>query len=121
MPSAQNVIPLRTRVQPPPLRRFDLEQMICDAIRERRLLSVVYGHAVEPQTFAPYVLYCEPGKRIVVGGCEIGRRRTTWRGFEVASVRGVGTSERRFALSGAFDSRSRYRIEDIIAAVDMPD
>jgi hypothetical protein len=93
--------------------------MICDAIRDRRLLSVVYGDAVEPQTFAPYVLYCEPGKRIVVGGCEIARRRTTWRGFEVASLRGVAASDRRFALTGPFDARSRYRREDIIAAVDL--
>jgi len=119
MPVSHNVIPLRTRAQPRSLRRYDLEQMICDAIRDRRLLSVVYGDAVEPQTFAPYVLYCEPGKRIVVGGCEIARRRTTWRGFEVASLRAVAASDRRFALSGEFDARRRYRPEDIIAAVDL--
>jgi hypothetical protein len=109
----------RSLVRPRPQRRIDAEQIIVQAICERRLMSIIYSGAVEPQPFAPYVLYFDAAQRVHLGGCEMTKKRTRWRDLEVAHIRNIAVSDRRFAPGGLFSSKPSHYPHEFISAVDV--
>ena len=109
----------RSFAQPQPLRRIDAERAIIQAISERRLMSVTYNASVEPQPFAPYVLYFDAARRVFLGGCEITRKRTHWRDLEVAYIRSSSLREMRFTPGRLFSSKPNHYPHGLISAVDV--
>jgi hypothetical protein len=101
------------------LRLSEFEASLGEAILGRELVSVVYGAAVEPQTFAPYVLYFDSAQHVFVGGCEISKRRIRWRDFEVSNIKELRAIERRFVPGAAFSSDSSHYPHGFIVAVDV--
>ena len=89
------------------------------AIRERRLLSVIYGDAVEPQTFAPYVLYFGAARQVLLGGCEITRRRVKWRQFEVATARHLADTADRFTPGGVYSPKAEHHPRTVISMIEV--
>jgi hypothetical protein len=120
MPSTSaRVIPLTQRLEwPRHGRSLDAEHVVLDAIRERRLLSVIYDGAVEPQSFAPYVLYFGEGQQVLLGGCEITKKRVRWRDLEIAHARRVELNDTTFTPGGLFKSGAAHYPYGIISAVD---
>jgi hypothetical protein len=117
--ASPQVIPLTQRsAWPRGARSLDAEHVVLDAIRERRLLSVVYDGAVEPQRFAPYVLYFGEGGRVLLGGCEITKKRVQWRDIEVAHVRRVELNDTTFTPGALFNSKAVDYPYGIISAID---
>jgi hypothetical protein len=109
----------RSFLRPQPIRRIDAERAIMQAIRERRLMSVIYDGSVEPQPFAPYVLYFDAARRVFLGGCEVTRRRTCWRDLEVAYIRSSALSERRFTPGRLFSSKPNHYPHGLLSAIDI--
>jgi hypothetical protein len=120
MPSTSpRVIPLTQRsAWPRRARSLEAEHVVLEAIRERRLLSVIYDGAVEPQPFAPYVLYFGEGRQVLLGGCEITKKRVQWRDIEIAHVRRVELNDTRFTPGALFDSKAPHYPYGIISAID---
>jgi hypothetical protein len=120
MPSTSaRVIPLTQRLAWPHRgRSLEAEHVVLDAIRERRLLSVIYDGAVEPQSFAPYVLYFGEGQQVLLGGCEITKKRVRWRDLEIAHARRVELNDTRFTPGGLFNSGAAHYPYGIISAID---
>jgi hypothetical protein len=105
--------------RPRPLRRIDAERIAIQAISERRLMSVIYRGSVEPQPFAPYVLYFDAAQRVHLGGYEITRKRTHWRDLEVAYIRNSVLSDRHFTPGRLFSSKPSHYAHGFISAVDV--
>lgn len=66
------------------------------AIRERRVLSVTYVSALEPQLFAPVALYVSTANRLIVDGYELNGKRVRLRELDLDSVRDVCPTERTY-------------------------
>jgi hypothetical protein len=67
----------------PPRRRLTrrihiVRSVMSAAIRERRILSVTYRAAVQPQLFAPVALYVSAASRLMVDGYEVNGKRVWW-------------------------------------------
>jgi hypothetical protein len=121
MPSTRpRVIPFTQRFAwPRGARSLEAEHVVVEAIRERRLLSVIYDGAVEPQPFAPYVLYFGEGRQVLLGGCEITKKRVQWRDIEVAHARRVELNGTRFTPGSLFNSNATQYPYGIISAIDV--
>ena len=97
----------------------EAESVIGEAILRRHLVKLVYGGAVEPQMFAPYVLYFGACKNVFAGGFEIARKHKRWRDFELEHLKSVALTDTRFTPGSAFRStRSNYP-HGYIFAVDF--
>jgi hypothetical protein len=68
------------------------------AIHERRLLSITYAGALEPQLFAPSTLYVSTANRLLVDGYELNGRRLRWRNVDLDTVRDVLPAEDTYAM-----------------------
>jgi hypothetical protein len=66
------------------------------AIRERRILSLTYVGAIEPQLFAPMALYLNAEHRLMVDGYEIHGNRVRWRELDIAATRDVQQTEHTY-------------------------
>jgi hypothetical protein len=66
------------------------------AIRERRVLSVTYVGALEPQLFAPVALYVSTANRLIVDGYEVNGKRVRLREVDLDAVRDVCPTERTY-------------------------
>lgn len=64
-----------------------LGAIMATAIRERRVLSLTYVGAIEPQLFAPLALYVNVDNRLMVDGYEINGKRVRWRELHIESAR----------------------------------
>jgi hypothetical protein len=63
------------------------------AIRERRILSIRYAGAFEPQLFVPVALYVSTANRIMVDGYELNGKRVRLRELDLDAVRDVCPTE----------------------------
>ena len=75
-----------------------LRLVMMAAIRERRLLSLTYERAVEPQLFAPLTLYVSATNRLVVEGYEVRGKECRWREVKLEIIRAVQQTRRTFDL-----------------------
>jgi hypothetical protein len=66
------------------------------AIRERRVLSVTYAGALEPQLFAPVALYVSTANRLIIDGYELNGRRVRRRELDLDTVRDVCPTEQTY-------------------------
>lgn len=66
------------------------------AIRERRVLSLTYVGAIEPQLFAPLALYEDADNRLMVDGYEINGKRMRWRELDLAATRDLQQTEHTY-------------------------
>jgi hypothetical protein len=71
------------------------------AIRERRILSLTYVGAIEPQLFAPLALYVDSDNRLMVDGYEINGRRTRWRELDLTFARDLRQTEHTYTCNAA--------------------
>ena len=85
-----------------------LSAVMAAAIRDRRVLSLTYVGAIEPQLFAPLALYVNADNRLMVDGYEINGQRVRWRELDLTVIfvthdvdEGVYLSTRVVALSRA--------------------
>jgi hypothetical protein len=90
------------------------------AIRERRILSLRYSRAIEPQLFAPLALYVSNTNRPMVDGYEVNGQRVRWRELELEVVRDVRSTEHTYVLTeGPASIRKRYPDDVSIIALVM--
>ena len=68
------------------------------AIRERRILSLTYGGALEPQLFVPLALYVSENSRLMVDGYEIIGSRVRWRELDIEAARDVRQTGRTYSF-----------------------
>ena len=68
------------------------------AICERRILSLTYVGAIEPQLFAPLALYVRTANRLMVDGYEINGKRVRWRELDIEAARDVRQTEHTYTL-----------------------
>jgi hypothetical protein len=66
------------------------------AIRERRILSITYVGALEPQLFAPVALYVSTANRLIVDGYELNGKRVRVRELDLDTVRDVVPTEQTY-------------------------
>jgi hypothetical protein len=86
-----------------------LRTVMAAAIHERRILSLTYAGAVQPQLFVPAALYLSAANRLMVDGCELHRRRPRWRELDLEAVRDVRqTADTCIAIDTDMPIRKSY-------------
>ena len=101
----------------PPERRPDLEELICEAIRQRRLLHLSYDSDLKARIFAPYILFHDRRGRVCVAGYQaaLGGMRT----FSLHKVQRVEITDDPFMPDPNFSSASvDFGHEGIICSVE---
>jgi hypothetical protein len=69
------------------------------AIRERRMLILTYVRAIEPQLFAPTILWLSTTNELMIRGYEFKASRVRPREIEVAGVGDIRQTLLTFSLS----------------------
>jgi hypothetical protein len=73
-----------------------LGAVMAAAIRERRVLSLTYVGAIQPQLFALVALYVDTTSRLMVDGYEINGQRVRWRELDIEATRDVQQTEHTY-------------------------
>jgi hypothetical protein len=73
-----------------------LTAVMAAAIRERRVLSITYTGAIQPQLFAPVALYVDRANRLMVDGYEISGQRVRWRELDLTMARDLLQTEHTY-------------------------
>jgi predicted DNA-binding transcriptional regulator YafY len=102
----------------PPERRPDLEQSLCEAIRQRRLIHLLYQDDLKPRIFAPYILFHARRGRVCVAGYQaaLGGMRT----FSLHKVQRIEITDDPFMPDPNFNSSSAdFGHSGIICSVEQ--
>ena len=101
----------------PPPRRHHLEQLLCEAIRQGRLVHLWNEEDLSPRIFAAYILFHARHGRIGVAGYQaaLGGMRT----FHLHRLKQIDILEDRFTPIANFDSSAIDGAKGIICSVEQ--
>ena len=91
-----------------------IQDEICAAIKERKVIKFTYGREIATRTFEPFVVYKTKSKHIHVSGFQSHNTanpldKRGWRNFEVADITSLVVTDEVFTLDQSFNpSNTRY-------------
>jgi len=98
-----------------------LRTVMAAAIREQRVLSLVYARSIEPQLFAPVALYISAADQFFLAGYEVRRKTVRWRILELEQVRDVWQTPQSFSLDAEAPIPKTYPTgATVIAQASLP-
>ena len=104
------------------MRRVDLENRLCDAIRTRHIVTLRYDKDVAQRSFAPHAVYHSGNDKVLVSGLQLEnpadyRDRLVPRNFEVALIQSLTVTSSTFTPDPKFNRRSAKYDHGIICSV----
>ena len=106
-------------------RQPHIEDQLCSAIYERRVVQLRYKDDLSHRLFAPHAVFHSSTEKILVTGTQVENPSKPWdqyepRNFEVGLIRDIILTEYKFKPDERFSSSDeRYR-HGLICAVDRP-
>lgn len=106
----------------PAERNYHYEQLLCQAIRQHRVVRLQYENDLHFRTFHPYIVYREASGHIYVGGMRIHDEAAIFkapapRKFEVGLIASLDVTQEVFKVDYRFNS-DRDKAREIVCAID---
>jgi len=113
------------KANPPAPRRQDLEDQLCAAIADKRLVLMLYGDDRAERLYAPYAVYYSTADpdRVLVTGTQIDNPgdpldKYVPRNFEVGRISGLTVTDTKFQRDARFDRHDSKFDNGIICCID---
>lgn len=102
-------------------RRFDLERILCGAIKERKLVTLAYEDHVL-RTFQPTAVYTTSKDKVCVSGVQITNPAKPLdnlepHNFEIGKITALSVTDRDFVVPSNFDRFDKKYANGIICSV----
>ncbi|HKK07177.1 MAG: WYL domain-containing protein [Gammaproteobacteria bacterium] len=112
----------RKQAEPAP-RDYFLEQQLCRAMRDRRVVRLRYDTDLHYRTFHPYIVYREAEGRILVGGIRAHDEADIFkapapRRYEVGRISEFKVTDETFQIDPRFDSERPEFSNEVICSID---
>ncbi len=108
--------------QRPAERNYHLEQQLCMAVQQRRVVRLRYEHDLHYRRFEPYVVYRAPEGRVLVGGIrtrdeKVLHKKPGPRRFEVGLITDLQVTDERFEIDPRFNADKEEFTRDPLCSV----
>lgn len=122
-PARRNPYGTPAKDKPTAPRRYDLEKLLCEAIKTRKLVDLVYDDAVR-RSYQPTVVYhsTRDMNKILVGGVQISnpakpQENLQPHNFEVGSISSLVVTTQGFVVPSDLDRFDKKYANGIICSV----
>ena len=108
----------------PTERKYDFEQLLSNAINQRRRIRFRYQYDVHYRIFDPYIMYRDEAGRYIVGGVRIQDeskpdKKPSPCKYEIGLITDIQVSNNNFKVDPRFKStRSKYANREVLCAID---
>lgn len=98
------------------------QQTLCEAIKDRKNVSVLYDDDYVPRIFSPYIVFTSSRDNVLVAGYQVVNpaeltESNEWRRLDLGKIRSVTLTENNFTPDIAFDPFSKRYGNRIICHV----